>query len=73
MKYFYSQARLPKDSSILSQIDSAAGRLYEKLTQLDLKRLNISEYNQNYWGGGKASLFRGTSATLYLYIGTVSS
>lgn len=48
MKYFYNCARLPDDSYLLSQIDSAADRLYKKLVQLDLNQLNISEYNRRY-------------------------
>ncbi len=50
MKYIYSNATVPKDVQLLSQIDCAADRLIGKLIQIDLKKLGISEYNQRYLG-----------------------
>ncbi|MHC4394350.1 MAG: methyltransferase domain-containing protein [Planctomycetota bacterium] len=41
---------------IPAQIELAAGRLYEKIIRLDLKQLDISEYNQRYWGHKLANL-----------------
>jgi len=36
---------------LANQIESAQIRLYDKLVHLDIKSLNISEYNQRYLGG----------------------
>jgi len=50
-QYFCSSALLPKDASLLSQINSAASRLHKKLISLlDLKSLGISEFNQRCLG-----------------------
>ncbi len=48
MRYMYNTVNLPKDKILLSEIDSAAGRLFEKLAILDVDRLNISDYNKLY-------------------------
>lgn len=41
---------------LLKQIESAQLRLYNKLVNLDIKSLNISEYNQRYLGNKIANL-----------------
>ena len=45
-----------KSKQLLSQIASAQIRLYDKLINLDIKSLNISEYNQRYLGSEIAIL-----------------
>ena len=50
MKYFYSNARLPKNPYLLPEINLAADRLYVKLKKLNLNKLGISDYNQRYLG-----------------------
>ena len=50
MKYIYKNAPISIDSELLSQINLAAERVCEKLIQIDLKQLGISEYNQRYLG-----------------------
>jgi len=49
MKYFYSNARLPKNPHLLREINLAAERLHEKIRKLNLNKLCISGYNQRYW------------------------
>ena len=51
MKYFYNETKPVKDHDILFLINQAAERLHKKFTQIDLKQLNISEYNQSYLTG----------------------
>lgn len=50
MKYIYNIIKYRIDSQLLSRINSAADSLQKKLKRLDLKGLNISEYNQKYLG-----------------------
>jgi 2-polyprenyl-3-methyl-5-hydroxy-6-metoxy-1,4-benzoquinol methylase len=50
MEYFYTPAALPDDKLLLQEIQSAAGRLRQKLQRLQLSELGISEYNQRYLG-----------------------
>lgn len=50
MKYFYANALLPADMILRKKINLAAGRLYGKLIKIDLKDLNVSEYNRKYFG-----------------------
>jgi 2-polyprenyl-3-methyl-5-hydroxy-6-metoxy-1,4-benzoquinol methylase len=50
VKYIYNNIKSRIDSQLLSRINSAADSLQKKLTQLDVRRLNISEYNQKYLG-----------------------
>jgi len=48
MEFMYSFARLPKNHKLLVDINSAAGRLYNKLRDLDVAHLDISEYSKEY-------------------------
>lgn len=48
MKYIYNNIKSQIDSQLLERINSAADTLETKLRRLDLKELNISEYNQKY-------------------------
>jgi len=70
MKYFYTNAALPKHVSLLFQINLAAERLHKKLIHLDMRNLGISEYNQRYLGG-KLDNFIG-SLQCYSYIMALS-
>lgn len=45
-----------KSKELLDQIEFAQIRLYNKLINLDIKELNISEYNQRYLGSKIATL-----------------
>lgn len=45
-----------KSKQLLDQIEFAKIRLYDKLINLDIKSLNISEYNQRYLGSKMADL-----------------
>lgn len=44
----YTFARLPKNYKLLTDINSAAGRLYKKLKELDIVNLDISDYSKEY-------------------------
>jgi len=48
MRFQCPFARLPRNRAVLSEVDAAAGRLYDKLADIEPTRLNISEYNQRY-------------------------
>jgi 2-polyprenyl-3-methyl-5-hydroxy-6-metoxy-1,4-benzoquinol methylase len=48
MEFKYSYARLPKNHKLLTDINSAAGRLYKKLKDLDIVNLDISDYSKEY-------------------------
>ena len=48
MEFMYSFARLPKNYKLLTDINSAAGRLYKKLKKLDIEKLDISDYSKEY-------------------------
>lgn len=48
MKFISKHALLPKDNTLLNNVDEAAERLFHKLIQIDLNILNISEYNKKY-------------------------
>lgn len=49
--WMYSYARLKRyNSESIHAIDRAAERLYQKLKNLDVYSLHISEYNQKYFG-----------------------
>ena len=50
MQFVYRYARLPRDHELLSNIDSAASRLHDKLQNLDVASLPISDYNERYLG-----------------------
>jgi 2-polyprenyl-3-methyl-5-hydroxy-6-metoxy-1,4-benzoquinol methylase len=49
MKYIFKFCNLPDDKSKLKIINEAADRLYYKLEKLDVKALNISDYNKKYF------------------------
>ena len=65
-KFFIKNVPLPKNVSLVSQIDSAAIRLHEKLIRLDIKSLGISEYNQRYLGSKLANIIGCLQAYSYL-------
>jgi len=48
MEFMYSFARLPENYKLLTDINSAAGRLYKKLKDLDIANLDISNYSKEY-------------------------
>lgn len=51
MKFMHNYARLPKGRNLLIEdINSAAKRLFNKLSVLDITTLDISDYNKRYLG-----------------------
>lgn len=50
MKYIYNSVAIPGGTGLLPEINSAAGRLKNKIDRLDLSSLGLSEYNQRYLG-----------------------
>ena len=56
MQFLYDFARLPKDRQLLEDLNFAAGRLFDKLRGMDVKKLAISDYNKKYFGEYLASL-----------------
>jgi 2-polyprenyl-3-methyl-5-hydroxy-6-metoxy-1,4-benzoquinol methylase len=66
MKFFYKFARLPENRELLSHIDSATNRLFEKLRKLSINALKISDYNKKYLESKVASLI--TNLQIYSYI-----
>ncbi len=66
MKFIYNYAHLPKNVQLLTDINSAACRLYEKLKGLNINTLNISDYNKRYLGTNFENLL--SCLQLYSYI-----
>ena len=56
MEYFYRFSRLPGQGDLKAIINQAASRLDQKLKNLDLKRLGLSEYMQRYLGNYQRNL-----------------
>lgn len=50
MEFMPKFARLPKHHGLLKDINSAASRLFSKLEHLDIRSLDISDYNKRYLG-----------------------
>ncbi len=50
MEFMYNYARLPEDRKLLIDINTAAGRLFNKLSCLDIDSLDISDYSKKYLG-----------------------
>ena len=48
MNFLYTPAHLPKDHELLFGINGAAQRLYDKLKNLTVDSLNISDYTKKY-------------------------
>ena len=48
MRFFFDHAWLPKQPELLRSINMAAQRLFDKLVELDIHDLDISEYNKRY-------------------------
>jgi len=57
MNFFSKLALLPGDNKLLTDVNAAAVRLYDKLSGLDVKSLTISEYNKKYLGDYHNSLY----------------
>lgn len=66
MKFMYKFASLPKDYKLLKSIDSAANKLFDKLRELNMDTLKISDYNKKYLENKLASLT--TNLQIYSYI-----
>jgi 2-polyprenyl-3-methyl-5-hydroxy-6-metoxy-1,4-benzoquinol methylase len=66
MKFIYNYTHLPKNTQLLTNINSAACRLYEKLKVLNINTLNISDYNKRYIGKKFENLI--SSLQLYSYL-----
>ena len=62
----FEYSRLPNNRELLVDINSAAARLFDKLKCLDIKTLNISDYNQRYFGSKLVNLRK--ALQLYSYI-----
>jgi len=56
MKFLAKNILLPEDETLLNNINEAATRLFNKLIQLNIKTLEISEYNKKYLGRYLAAL-----------------
>lgn len=56
MEFMFDCARLPKNKQLLKKLNSAAIKLSNKLTSLDLKQLEISEYNKKHLEGKISNL-----------------
>jgi len=63
MEFVYKYGRLPRNRGLLTNINSAANRLFHKLRVLDIESLDISDYNKNYF----ASKLRRLVSSLQLY------
>lgn len=48
MDFRFSFSRLPKDEQLVTSVNAAAGRLFQKLKAMDSKSLDISDYNHRY-------------------------
>jgi len=49
MEFLFKSKYLPKNRKLLNEIELAAKNLFNKLTNLDIKSLNISDYMANYF------------------------
>lgn len=54
---------LPDDKSTIKIVNEAASRLYEKLEEIDVATLDISDYNKRYFG----SLLKNLQSNLQMY------
>jgi 2-polyprenyl-3-methyl-5-hydroxy-6-metoxy-1,4-benzoquinol methylase len=66
MKFIYKNALVAGNRKLLAEINSAAERLFNKLRNLNLNNLIMSDYNKQYFGSKLANLT--TSLQLYSYI-----
>jgi len=66
MDFMYKYGRLPKDRILLTNINSATNKLFDKLRALDVKSLNISDYNKRYFASKLGRLL--SYLQLYSYI-----
>ena len=66
MKFIYNFTNLPKNTKLLSDINSAARKLYEKLSIVNIDTLNISNYNKRSLGKRLEKLI--SSLQLYSYL-----
>jgi 2-polyprenyl-3-methyl-5-hydroxy-6-metoxy-1,4-benzoquinol methylase len=68
-KFKYSFAKYPKNNLFLEKIFQAASSLDDKLSNLDVNSLNISEYNKRYFGDHiKTNGARKLNLTKYSYV-----
>lgn len=49
-RFFYKYGEYPKNIILRRRLHNAMSRLYMRLSSLDVSKLNISEYNQRYFG-----------------------
>ncbi|MBU4373224.1 MAG: hypothetical protein KJ714_02040, partial [Euryarchaeota archaeon] len=66
MEFMYKYAFLPKDQELLIDINLAAKRLFYKLTDLNIERLAISDYNKVYLGGKLSNLVHSLQLNSYI-------
>ena len=67
MRFWYNCARFPSGGKVLrTEINTAASRLFDKLTSLDVENLDVSEYNRRYFGRKLKNLK--SALQLYSYI-----
>jgi hypothetical protein len=48
MKFMYKHARFPQNHHLLTEVNAAASRLFDKLIGLKISTLDISDYNKQY-------------------------
>lgn len=65
-RFLYEFAKFPKDQQLLEDVNNAADRLHQKLSNFDVKSTGISPYNQEYFGG--LLNFLAESLQLYSYV-----
>jgi hypothetical protein len=70
MRYLYAHALLPGDGELLGDVDAAARRSHQKLSNLDINRLEISNYGKRYLQDQLSDI--GASLQRYAYILTWS-
>jgi 2-polyprenyl-3-methyl-5-hydroxy-6-metoxy-1,4-benzoquinol methylase len=72
MKFNYKSAKLPKNKSLINNINDASAIVYEKLENYDVnKNGDISDYNKRYFGNlisNESSIFNALQKYSYLLI-----
>jgi len=49
--FLYKFGNYPDNLVLINKLNDAAARLYKRLSELDVNKLDISEYNSRYFGG----------------------
>ena len=72
MRYMFKFCNLPDDKSTIKIVNEAADRLYYKLEGIDVKTLDISDYNKRYFGSLLKNLRSNLQKYAYILIWSIA-